>query len=69
MIPQGIFDRYRQIQPKFVFAETEVQYAGKVVNLVPKIAEVFEDLRKYGLQHAITLPSLVSGKEISIPNR
>ncbi|KAJ7311571.1 acetoacetyl-CoA synthetase [Mycena albidolilacea] len=65
---QGILDRYRQIRPKFVFAETEVQYVGKVINLVPKISEVFEDLRKDGLQHAITLPSLVSGKEISIPN-
>ncbi|KAF7357777.1 AMP-binding domain-containing protein [Mycena venus] len=64
---QGILDRYRQIQPKFVFTETEVQYAGKVIDLVPKISEVFRDLRKYGLQHAITLPSLVSGKEISIP--
>ncbi|KAJ6489561.1 hypothetical protein C8R47DRAFT_1273830 [Mycena vitilis] len=65
---QGILDRYRQIQPKFFFAETEVTYAGKVINLVPKMSEVFKDLRKHGLQHAITLPSLVSGKEISIPN-
>ncbi|KAJ7680753.1 hypothetical protein DFH06DRAFT_1164098 [Mycena polygramma] len=65
---QGILDRYRQIQPKFFFAETEVTYAGKVIDLVPKMSEVFRDLRKHGLQHAITLPSLVSGKEISIPN-
>ncbi|KAF8199886.1 acetoacetyl-CoA synthetase [Mycena galopus ATCC 62051] len=65
---QGILDRYRQIQPKFIFAETEVQYAGKVINLVPKISEAVEDLQKYGLQHAIALPSLVSGKEITIPN-
>ncbi|KAJ7739028.1 acetoacetyl-CoA synthetase [Mycena maculata] len=65
---QGILDRYRQIQPKFVFAETEVAYAGKVVNLVPKISEVFRDLRKYGLKHAVTLPSLVSRKEITVPD-
>ncbi|KAJ7267587.1 hypothetical protein B0H12DRAFT_1097878 [Mycena haematopus] len=65
---QGILDRYRQIQPKFVFSDTEVQYAGKVINLVPKISEVVLDLRKYGLQHAIMLPSLVSGKEIPVPD-
>ncbi|KAJ7497742.1 acetoacetyl-CoA synthetase [Mycena latifolia] len=63
----GILDRYRQIKPVFVFAETEVVYAGKTVNLLPKISEVFRDLRKHGLRHAITLPSLISGKEISVP--
>ncbi|KAF7376536.1 AMP-binding domain-containing protein [Mycena sanguinolenta] len=65
---QGILDRYRQIQPKIFFAETEVQYAGKVINLVPKITEVVRDLQNYGLQHAIVLPSLISGKEIPIAN-
>jgi acetoacetyl-CoA synthetase len=49
--------------------ETEVTYTGKVINLVPKITDVFRDLRKHGLKHAITLPSLVSGKEISVPDR
>ncbi|KAJ6494938.1 hypothetical protein DFH09DRAFT_1206015 [Mycena vulgaris] len=63
----GVLDRYRQIKPVFVFAETEVVYAGKTVDLLPKISEVFRDLRKYGLRHAITLPSLISGKEISAP--
>ncbi|KAF9010591.1 hypothetical protein BDQ17DRAFT_1387810 [Cyathus striatus] len=33
---QGILDRYRQIQPKFIFAESGVMYAGKKVDLVPK---------------------------------
>ncbi|KAJ7879114.1 acetoacetyl-CoA synthetase [Mycena leptocephala] len=65
---QGILDRYRQIRPTFLFAETEVTYTGKVINLVPKITDVFRDLRKHGLKHAITLPSLVSGKEISVPD-
>ncbi|KAJ7141336.1 acetoacetate-CoA ligase [Mycena epipterygia] len=65
---QGILDRYRQIKPKFIFAETEVVYAEKVIDLLPKISEVFRDLRKYDLQRAITLPSLISGKEISIPH-
>ncbi|KAJ7451807.1 acetoacetyl-CoA synthetase [Mycena galericulata] len=65
---QGVLDRYRQIRPKFIFAETEVAYAGKVVDLFPKVTEVFRELHKYGLEHAITLPSLVSGKEILIPN-
>ncbi|KAF8199906.1 acetoacetate-CoA ligase [Mycena galopus ATCC 62051] len=65
---QGILDRYRQIKPRFVFADTEFSYGGSVVNLVPKITEVFRDLKDYGLQHAIALPSLVTGKEIQIPN-
>ncbi|KAJ7693447.1 acetoacetate-CoA ligase [Mycena rosella] len=63
----GILDRYRQIKPVFVFAETEVVYAGKTIDLLPKISEVFRDLRKHGLRHAIALPSLVSGKDISTP--
>ncbi|KAF7376544.1 AMP-binding domain-containing protein [Mycena sanguinolenta] len=65
---QGILDRYRQIKPRFVFAETEISYGGVVVNLVPKMTEVFQDLKNYGLQHAIALPSSLTGKEIQIPN-
>ncbi|CAK5265414.1 unnamed protein product [Mycena citricolor] len=64
---EGILDRYRQIKPKFVFAETEITYGGKVIDLVPKITEVFRDLREYGLEVAVTFPSLVSGKEIVVP--
>lgn len=64
----GVLDRYRQIRPKFIFAETEVVYAGKVVDLVPKTKEIFSELEKCGLELAITLPSLVSGKEIALPN-
>lgn len=61
-------DRYRQIQPKFVFAETEVVYASKRIDLLPKIAEVVQDLSSQGLKMAILLPSRVSGKELTIPD-
>ena len=61
-------DRYRQIQPKFVFAETEVLYAGKTVNLLPKIGEIVKDLSNAGLQLAILLPSRISGRELLIPD-
>lgn len=61
-------DRYRQIQPKFVFAETETLYAGKVVDLLPKVAEVVKDLSTRGLKYAILLPSRTSGKNLLIPN-
>ncbi|KAF8070101.1 acetoacetyl-CoA synthetase [Lyophyllum atratum] len=61
---EGILDRYRQINPKFVFAETEVMYAGKAVNLVPKITDVINDLADKGLQKAILLPSARTGKEL-----
>lgn len=63
---QGILDRYSQIQPKFVFAETEVSYGGKTIDLLPKIRQVVEELKNQGLQKAILLPSRVSGKSISL---
>ncbi|KAF8893473.1 acetoacetyl-CoA synthetase [Infundibulicybe gibba] len=63
---QGILDRYSQIQPKFVFAETEVVYAGKIINLLPKVAEVIRQLDNKGLQLAVLLPSAITGKE-SVP--
>ncbi|KAF8639498.1 hypothetical protein AX17_001403 [Amanita inopinata Kibby_2008] len=67
---EGILDRYRQIKPRFVFAETEVQYAGKVIDLIPKVIEVVSDLSNTGLQQVILLPSAVSGAihRAPIPN-
>ncbi|KAG7098350.1 hypothetical protein E1B28_000309 [Marasmius oreades] len=62
---QGILDRYTQIQPKLVFAETEVFYAGNTVDLVPKVTEVIMKLRP-GLKCAVLLPSVVTGKEIKL---
>ncbi|KAF5322148.1 hypothetical protein D9619_001457 [Psilocybe cf. subviscida] len=64
----GILDRYRQIQPTFVFAETEVLYAGKIVNIVDKVAEVVKDLSTRGMKKAVLLPSKVSGKQILLPD-
>ncbi|KJA27864.1 hypothetical protein HYPSUDRAFT_35033 [Hypholoma sublateritium FD-334 SS-4] len=64
----GILDRYRQIQPKFVFADTEVLYAGKKVDLLPKIAEVVQHLSVHGLERAVLLPSRLTGQEMTIPD-
>ena len=61
-------DRYRQIQPAFVFAETEVLYAGKVISIVDKVAEVVKDLSNRGMKKAVLLPSKVSGKQILLPD-
>ncbi|KAG2015435.1 acetoacetyl-CoA synthetase [Coprinopsis cinerea AmutBmut pab1-1] len=63
---QGILDRYRQIQPKFVFAESEAFYAGKTVDMLPKVKEVVEDLKNHGLQHSVLLPSRITGKELRL---
>ncbi|KAJ7698594.1 acetoacetyl-CoA synthetase [Mycena rosella] len=63
-----ILGRFCQVKPKFVFAETEVLYGGNVIDLAPKISEILQALSKHGLQQAITLPSLVTGKEITILN-
>ncbi|KAF9452755.1 acetoacetyl-CoA synthetase [Macrolepiota fuliginosa MF-IS2] len=63
---QGILDRYRQIQPKFIFADTEVDYAGKQIKLANKIREVAGDLGGTGLQQTILLPSRITGKEVEL---
>ena len=63
---QGVLDRYRQIQPKLVFAETEVVYAGKTIDLMPKVQQVVQDLQTHGLQRAILLPSAKSGIEAKV---
>ncbi|KIK09982.1 hypothetical protein K443DRAFT_127349 [Laccaria amethystina LaAM-08-1] len=62
----GILDRYRQITPKFVFAEIEVSYGGKPVDLLPKVTEVIKDLSCKGLQQAVLLPSRITGYEINL---
>ncbi|TFK70614.1 acetoacetate-CoA ligase [Pluteus cervinus] len=61
---QGILDRYRQIQPKFIFTETEVTYSGKLVSLHEKVTAVVNDLASYGLKQAILFPSRVTGREV-----
>ncbi|KAG6900780.1 hypothetical protein C0993_002204 [Termitomyces sp. T159_Od127] len=61
---EGILDRYRQIRPKFIFAETEVVYSGKTVDLLPKVSDVISDLADKDLQQAILLPSARTGDEI-----
>lgn len=53
---QGILDRYRQIQPKFVFMESTAVYAGKRIDLIPKAAAVSAELVQHGLQYTILLP-------------
>ncbi|KAI0071928.1 acetoacetate-CoA ligase [Panus rudis PR-1116 ss-1] len=62
---QGILDRYKQIQPKFVFSETEVVYASKTVNLIPKISQVAKELSSFGLERVILLPSTKTGMDAS----
>lgn len=52
------------MRPKFLFMETEVYYAGKTININPKAGEVIEDLKKYGLEVAVTLPSRVTQKDV-----
>ncbi len=58
-----ILDRYKQIEPKFVFAETEIVYAGKTIDLLPKIAHVTRDLRTHGWQKVVLLPGTRTGKD------
>lgn len=61
---QGILDRYRQIQPKIIFSETEVVWVGKSFDVVPKVAEVAQALDAHGLQRIVLLPSVASGRDL-----
>ncbi|KZT71816.1 acetoacetate-CoA ligase [Daedalea quercina L-15889] len=62
---QGILDRYQQIQPKIIFSESQVVYAGKVFDVVPKVSAVAKALVSHGLQSVVLLPSTSTGKELS----
>ncbi|KAF9529257.1 acetoacetyl-CoA synthetase [Crepidotus variabilis] len=64
----GILDRYTQIRPKFIFAETEYVYGGKIIDLRPKMADVVKALSAAGLQQAILLPSRRSHSELLLPD-
>ncbi|ESK86563.1 acetoacetyl- synthetase [Moniliophthora roreri MCA 2997] len=62
----GILDRYRQIQPKVIFSETETQYGGKKTNLLPKVSAVIKSLSDIGLRRAVLLPSSITGKIVTL---
>ncbi|KZT22581.1 acetoacetate-CoA ligase [Neolentinus lepideus HHB14362 ss-1] len=70
----GILDRYRQIQPALLFFDTEVVYASKTINLLPKISEVAYNLVPRGLKNVVLLPSTKTGRDVpsgelkNIPN-
>ncbi|EMD37673.1 hypothetical protein CERSUDRAFT_114316 [Gelatoporia subvermispora B] len=63
---QGILDRYKQIRPKLVFSEIDVLYAGKRIDMLPKVTEVTKELMSHGLEAVILLPSAVTGDEASL---
>ncbi|KAF8520415.1 acetoacetate-CoA ligase [Hysterangium stoloniferum] len=59
----GILDRYRQVTPKYLFADTEVLYAGRRIGLCEKIEEIAKDLSSsYGLEKVILIPSTLTGE-------
>jgi len=60
-----VLGRYSQIRPKFLFAETEVVFAGKTIDLIPKVSQIAKDLITHGLERIILLPSSKSGKEVA----
>jgi len=70
-IHKGILDRYTQVQPKFLFIETETIYAGTSKNLNEKVTEVVEGLSQSGLKLAVLLPSRATGipSSLKIRNR
>lgn len=57
---QGIVERFTQIQPKVVFVDSEVTYAGKHLDLRPKLRHAINEMREKsdGLQKIV----VVSGR-------
>ncbi|KAK7472526.1 hypothetical protein VKT23_000641 [Stygiomarasmius scandens] len=66
---KGILDRYTQVQPKFLFIETETIYTGTSKNLNEKVTEVVEGLSQSGLKLAVLLPSRATGIPSSLKIR
>ncbi|KAL5479092.1 hypothetical protein ACEPAI_2380 [Sanghuangporus weigelae] len=53
---QGILERYKQIRPCLLVAETSSLYAGKFTDLKPKLNEVAGVLKEFGLQKVVLVP-------------
>ena len=64
---QAVLERYKQIQPRLLFAETEVMYGGKAIDLMPKVTEIVTNLTSHGLQRVILLPSARTKQDPRIP--
>ena len=66
----GVLDRYRQIRPRILIAETCQRYAGKHIDLMPKWTEVVDKLRDYGLETVVLVPGVGDARsKPSIPGR
>lgn len=66
----GVLDRYRQIQPRVLVAETCQDYAGKHNDLMPKWREVVHDLFDYGLETVVFVPGVgETASRYDIPRR
>lgn len=69
---QGILERYKQIKPCLLVAETSSLYAGKFTDLEPKLAEVSGVLKEFGLRKLVLVPGAVnaaSAVQTSVPLR
>ena len=52
---KGILERYKQIQPRLIVAETSYVYAGKFIDIIPKLREVTGVLEQYGLKRLVLI--------------
>lgn len=50
---KGVLERYRQIQPRLILAETCVVYAGKHIDVTEKLREVSIELQDFGLKKLV----------------
>ncbi|KZT39610.1 acetoacyl-CoA synthetase [Sistotremastrum suecicum HHB10207 ss-3] len=50
--PEGVLERFEQVQPKVIFAVESVVYNGKVHNHIPKLSQLLQGLRDKSLSPA-----------------
>ena len=63
---RGILERYTQIRPCFLFVERSYVYAGKRLDLKPKIAEVVNSLKQRGLERVVVVPGRQDSEDAPI---
>ena len=59
--PQGVLDRFKQVQPKVLFSVNAVRYNGKVHEHWAKLREVVGSLSS--LEHVVVIPFVAGGEK------
>ncbi|HWE25824.1 MAG TPA: acetoacetate--CoA ligase [Myxococcales bacterium] len=67
MGPVGVLDRFRQIEPKVLFAVDGYRYGGKAFDRREAVREIFRDLPS--VETTLMVPHLDPGASLEVPGR